>query len=129
MDVSKRHRFSKNNLNLFNAWITAIQNTVLASKSVEEVYLSYYVCGRHFAPESHVPGTLRGLMVNAVPSLFLPVLDNRLISPFIFDYNLTGNGHLELLTNEIMPVSRQIINPENKGRLAALRVRLKLTSD
>ncbi|KAF5270856.1 hypothetical protein FQA39_LY08301 [Lamprigera yunnana] len=71
-DIFALARFPKKNLNIFNAWITAIQNPVLASKSVEEVYLSYYVCGRHFAPESHVPGTLRGLMVNAVPSLFLP---------------------------------------------------------
>ncbi|KAF5304317.1 hypothetical protein FQA39_LY09696 [Lamprigera yunnana] len=41
-------------------------------KRMLTVYESYKVCERHFEAKYIVPGTRRGLMVDAVPTLFLP---------------------------------------------------------
>ncbi|KAF5284623.1 hypothetical protein FQA39_LY16981 [Lamprigera yunnana] len=70
--VSKRHWFPKSNISVFKQWINNVNKSVLEGLTVIEIYKSYYVCENHFSIDVIIPGTLRGLNLNAVPTLHLP---------------------------------------------------------
>ncbi|XP_050306882.1 uncharacterized protein LOC126743711 [Anthonomus grandis grandis] len=70
---SKRHRFPKNNRRLLRAWIKAVRPKHWDVLTATEIYDRYLVCNAHFSREDCVPGTVRGLRINAVPTINLPV--------------------------------------------------------
>lgn len=72
---SKRHRFPKSDEKLFNFWVEMIGNPLLNTKSVEQIYKTYYICDRHFVGEFKTSGH-RGLLPKAYPTLFLPDVSN-----------------------------------------------------
>ncbi|XP_074026877.1 uncharacterized protein [Leptinotarsa decemlineata] len=75
---SKRHRFPKNQPDVFNTWIERIKPYNYENPSLDKIYNSYHVCHEHFPPECMVPGTKRGLKFGAVPSLRIPdIKDNH----------------------------------------------------
>ncbi|KAJ8911189.1 hypothetical protein NQ315_006032 [Exocentrus adspersus] len=68
---SKRHRFPKNEPEIFKQWISNTQPVNHHELSQEQIYNKFYVCDNHFQQECFVPGTHRGLRRDAVPTLFI----------------------------------------------------------
>lgn len=69
---SKRHRFPKNDPEIFTLWVERIQPRNFKVMSVDEIYSKYYVCEEHFLLSDIVPGTKRGLKRTAVPAVNIP---------------------------------------------------------
>ncbi|CAH1378880.1 unnamed protein product, partial [Tenebrio molitor] len=71
--TSKRHRFPRDP-DMFKLWVENIRAPRLQELTPNQVYRTCYVCNIHFGEECLVPGTLRGLRKDAVPTLNLCVL-------------------------------------------------------
>ncbi|KAH0818544.1 hypothetical protein GEV33_004247 [Tenebrio molitor] len=59
---------------MFKLWVENIRAPRLQELTPNQVYRTCYVCNIHFGEECLVPGTLRGLRKDAVPTLNLSVL-------------------------------------------------------
>jgi hypothetical protein len=68
--TSKRHRFPRDP-DMFKLWVENIRAPRLQELTPNQVYRTCYVCNIHFGEECLVPGTLRGLRKDAVPTLNL----------------------------------------------------------
>lgn len=71
---SKKHTFPKNDIVLFRKWINQVNNPLLETKTLEQIYKCYKVCDLHFSDYDRVPGAKRGLRKTAYPTLFLSQL-------------------------------------------------------
>lgn len=58
---SKRHRFPKNEPDVYKLWLVRLKPPHYESLSVEDIYNKYVVCERHFTPDLIVPESRRGL--------------------------------------------------------------------
>ncbi|XP_044746884.1 uncharacterized protein LOC123308334 [Coccinella septempunctata] len=70
--VSQRHRFPKANPTLFKTWLEVIKPQNWQELSDEQIYNRYYVCHVHFTKNYHLPGSKRGLTIDAVPTIDVP---------------------------------------------------------
>ncbi|KAJ8976852.1 hypothetical protein NQ317_012976 [Molorchus minor] len=70
--VSSRHRFPINDDNTFKIWKAQVNHPRFEHLTAREIYNNYFVCHRHFGPDTFVIGTKRGLKVGSVPTLYLP---------------------------------------------------------
>lgn len=68
---SKRHRFPKNNREVFNIWVGLLKPPNYETLSVEEINKRYVVCEEHFDPKCIIHSR-SGLKLNAVPTLNVP---------------------------------------------------------
>ncbi|XP_074033750.1 uncharacterized protein isoform X2 [Leptinotarsa decemlineata] len=111
---SKRHRFHKNQPDVFNTWIERIKPYNYENLSLDKIYNSYHVCHEHFPPECMVPGTKRGLKFGAVPSLRIPGFQGKPdhqelsasepvgIDPVFRSYKMKLLDHLPLYANLLL---------------------------
>ncbi|XP_044745284.1 uncharacterized protein LOC123307131 [Coccinella septempunctata] len=70
--VSQRHRFPKANRTIFKTWLKVINPQNWKELSDEQIYNRYYVCHAHFSKNYHLPGSKRGLTIDAVPTIGVP---------------------------------------------------------
>lgn len=68
--LSRRHRFPRDP-KLCQLWVENIQCSQLRELSVSALNKKF-VCENHFTEDSKVPGTMRGLRKDAVPTINLP---------------------------------------------------------
>lgn len=69
---SRRHRFPKRNVDVFNKWLEIIKPPNYTVLNRDQIYNKYYVCEEHFDSECIVPGTKRGLKATAIPTINIP---------------------------------------------------------
>ncbi|KAL3271237.1 hypothetical protein HHI36_021731 [Cryptolaemus montrouzieri] len=69
---SKRHRFPKSEPEIFEAWLRIIQPKGFEELTRETIYNRYYVCDVHFSNKWSLPGSKRGLVKDALPTLLIP---------------------------------------------------------
>jgi hypothetical protein len=67
---NKRHRFPRDP-DLCRRWVENIKSPHLEKLTCDQIYRSCFVCDLHFARDFVVPGTLRGLRKDAIPSMHL----------------------------------------------------------
>ncbi|CAH1103927.1 unnamed protein product [Psylliodes chrysocephalus] len=74
---SKRHRLPhpESNPSLFDIWVMNIRHPLFKNKTRRQIYEYYTICDRHFENKFKVPGSRRGLLFEAIPTLFLSDLD------------------------------------------------------
>ncbi|XP_076258459.1 N-acetylneuraminic acid synthase isoform X3 [Rhynchophorus ferrugineus] len=107
-----RHRFPKNNPDLFQKWIDQVKSPKLTGLTRKQIEERYRVCHRHFSDHFKVISRT-GLRVNAYPTLFLPGTEPDTPSSTQLDSRSENNSENDdptfFNTNQLQEIESQIV--------------------
>ncbi|XP_050311009.1 uncharacterized protein LOC126746710 [Anthonomus grandis grandis] len=126
--LSKTHRFPKNNLPVFRAWIRAVKPKNWDILTLDQVYNRYLVCDVHFAKKDCMPGFQRGLKANAVPMLNLPVSEDKEVGDDLYvhesnsiDYN-SSDMDIDITLPDPITMISVVTDQENNHPINAIEL-------